>query len=423
MVINGSIAISTQGYIHTHHHPNGGASTLHIDYSEITHLSTSKINHLVLLFYSQLFSQENPSNHVMGIIHNSVAQHPDFLSFLSQRYPDLLVKVTLLNSREVRTMKISEYHLKVIETFSNGTFRFGNLNQLSLVGCVNEEAGGYLVELLDILASNLFIQRSLPWGDLNPKNLEVPTDSNDGPILWTRTGEQSISVTEKLSCKRSRYNSHNLHINRRSDPREIFITDRTNCHLDFSHKSFRDSTAAAGVLKAVNCDNPPISRINSEVKHVVCFHPQDMQFVCDILRLDIFEPPATQCIQWVDIGKLNYLRRQGIRYSTITLHDNDAYFIPKNVVHQFMTVSACTSIAWHFSMNEFDSLIPSDIRNTTDNSDVGSNGAVNFENLAFDIPAISTSVPPECSNNSDFYAIEDEHINLPCKSVEFLLNK
>ena len=408
-----------QDYIHTHHHPNGGAATLHLDFSEVKHLSIAKMNHLVLLFYSQLFSQDNISNYVMGIIHNAVAEQPDFLSFLSQRYPNLQVKVTLLNSREVRTMSISEYYLKVIETFSNGTFRFGNLNQLSLVGCVDEEAGGYLVELLDVLASNQFIQRCLPWGDLNSKKIDFPTDSNDGPILWTRTGEQSISVTDKSFCKRSRYNSHNLRVYRRSDPRELVITDRTNCHLDFSHESFRDSTAAAGVLKAVHCNNPSISHINTEVKHVVCFHPQDMQAVCEILRLDIYEPPATQCIQWVDVGKLNYLRRQGIKYSTITLHDNDAYFIPKNVVHQFMTVSACTSIAWHISMDKFDSLIPTEIRNTVDNSDVGSNDAKSFEDLSIDITTITTSVTPKYSLDPDLYTLKDEHTQLP-RSVKII---
>ena len=405
-----------QGYIHTHHHPNGGATTLHLDYTEVKHLSISKMNQLVLLFYSQLFSENNLSNHVMGIIHNSVTEQPDFLSFLSQRYPNLQVKVTLLNSHEVRTMSVSEYYLKVIETFSNGTFRFGNLNQLSLVGCVDEEAGGYLVELLDLLSSNVFIKRILPWGDLNSTNLDIPTDSNDGPILWTRTGEQIISVSDQSSCKRSRYNSQYLHISRRSDPRELFITDRTNCHLDFSHKSFRDSTAAAGVLKAVNCNNSAISHVNTEVKHVICFHPQNMQAVCDILHIDIFEPPATQCIQWVDIGKLNYLRRQGIKYSTITLYDNDAYFIPKNVVHQFMTVSACTSIAWHISIDKFDSLIATDYENTV--AYVRSNDAVNFENLSFDITAIPTSITPEYSHNLDVYTVKDERIQI-ASSVKF----
>jgi hypothetical protein len=51
----------------------------------------------------------------------------------------------------------------------------------------------------------LFSQ-TMPWGPLSVVQMETPQESNDGPILWIRPGEQLVPTAEmaKSPAKRRR---------------------------------------------------------------------------------------------------------------------------------------------------------------------------------------------------------------------------
>ena len=50
------------------------------------------------------------------------------------------------------------------------------------------------------------LSQTMPWGPLSFVQMETPQESNDGPILWIRPGEQLVPTAEmaKSPTKRRR---------------------------------------------------------------------------------------------------------------------------------------------------------------------------------------------------------------------------
>lgn len=143
-------------------HPNGGASVVHLYQDEIEQLPEHEFNALVDEFFGVVFAEDKNGYalNVMGVVHDAAAYLPDLLEHMAENYASLTVKAGVLGrNSDIETLTMLQYHEQVAKNYAQGTFRYGPLHQISLVGKVMEEVGGYFPDLLGRLEQNPFLKK------------------------------------------------------------------------------------------------------------------------------------------------------------------------------------------------------------------------------------------------------------------------
>jgi hypothetical protein len=328
--------------------PDGGATVVRMDMTVFDTLNPLQQHLVVDYFFEVTFGETNGvADHVMGIISNGSKDMPNVLKYIVDNQPGLKVKHQVLGKKDVLNCTISEYYDKVMNNHSRCIYHEGGLQHVSLVGTKSEESGALFPELIQLMELNPFFDVTLPWGSLSRYDGLDPAISNDGPIFWVRPGEQFLQSTS---------GSRNHKGYRLLKNRETLVPDRTTPHADHSWEDGKTiaTTAAAAFLQTVEFpDTQTDTQQTHSLKDVIAFDAGNFYQLAEELQLDLYEPPMTQCDIWIEDAKLNQLRESNIKYARLRLKANDMYFIPRNVIHQFKTVAACLSVAWHVRLKKY----------------------------------------------------------------------
>lgn len=151
-------------------HTNGGASVVHLYQDELDTLSPDEMDELVDEFFAVAFAEDADgcAHHVMGIVHDAAGYLPDLLEHMAENYSSLTVKAGVMGrNSDIETSTICQYNEQVVKNYSHGTFRYGPLHQISLVGKVMEEVGGYFPDLLGRLEASPFLKKVGQWFEVN----------------------------------------------------------------------------------------------------------------------------------------------------------------------------------------------------------------------------------------------------------------
>ena len=79
----------------------------------------------------------------------------------------------------METTTMSQYRERVSENYRAGPYRFGFLDNISLVGTVSEESGGYFPDVLDMIEESPFLRLVRDVKKIS----ETAENNNNKPLL------------------------------------------------------------------------------------------------------------------------------------------------------------------------------------------------------------------------------------------------
>lgn len=117
---------------------NGLGKVLHMWQNEIDEMSLreTELEELAKDFIKETFSEneEGYAYYCCSIVHGAATYLPDFLEYLGSEHSNMTVKHGIIGQpRELETTTMANYREKVAENYKAGTFRFGHLDNVSLV--------------------------------------------------------------------------------------------------------------------------------------------------------------------------------------------------------------------------------------------------------------------------------------------------
>ena len=117
---------------------NGLGKVLHMWQKEIDCLKLieTEMEQLAKDFITETFkeNEEGYAYYCCSVVHGAATYLPDFLEYLGSEHCNMTIKHGIIGQpRELETTVMAHYREKVAENYKAGTYRFGHLDNVSLV--------------------------------------------------------------------------------------------------------------------------------------------------------------------------------------------------------------------------------------------------------------------------------------------------